>query len=86
MYARAREQIQKWERDAISPGSSGPTYRNIGTLASGQIPTVVAPTTNPEISLDKTGAPNNTIDAGSLEGNRREAVATTGAQRGPLER
>ena len=76
MYARAREQMHKSERDAIWPQSGGPIYRKMKILASCQNFIVVALTTNSEIRLEKASAPNNTIDPGSLEGLGREAAAT----------
>ena len=79
MYARAREQMRKSERDVTVPVSGGPTRRNFGRTARSPDSDVVAPTADSEIGLDKAGALSKTkgmIDPGPLEGPRREAVAT----------
>ena len=82
MYVRAREITRQPERGMTLPRSSGPTFRNIGGTVSSPYSDVVAPTAGHEDSLEEAGALSNTMDPGPLEGPFREAVATTGAQRG----
>ena len=64
MYCESQDHLQSSERDAALAGSSGNTRINRGKLVGSQNPNVVAPTTNPEISLEKTSALNNTLDLG----------------------
>ena len=64
------------------PGSNGPTFRNTGGKVSSQYSDVVAPTAGHEDSLEEAGVLNKSMDTGPLEVPCREAVATTGAQRG----
>ena len=79
MYARAREQMRKSERDVLVRGSGGPAHIIFRRTAESPDSVVLAPTAVPDIGLNKAGAMTKTksmVDPDPPEGPRREAVAT----------
>ena len=85
------QHVRKGERADAEVGTRrdsarvGRTHTNFGRTAGSLDSDVVAPTADPRIGLDKAGALSKTkgmVDPGPPKGPRREAVATTGFQRG----